>query len=378
MDQTGQTKTTKIFSVYSLILVLTWVLLQSFLFYRNGILTGFESGKYIEQANNLINKGTLSSPNFWLYSTEIFLIAASLKLTGGFVLVVIIQWIFNALASFYFYRLCKKLSDRRTAFVVTLLLILNFPFQQFNTFLFTESLFYSFIILLSCFLFQLEKLTLKNSIALFLFLFLVCFTRPTGLLLVPCVFIYLSWRFFHSWSALLKTIATIVISSLFIFILNLAIGSGGELNFILPFVEEHIICGLPTIQSNSEAAGNSLGDIFGYIANHPNRFFYLAMKRSLAFWGLQRDYFSFAHNCYLAFYFYPIFFLALISLKNWWKNSRGILLYILALVLMTWFMVMLSCDDWHNRFFLVLMPFFYLLIIPVMKKILDKLFPRSN
>src|SRR5436190_6254001 len=134
-----------------ILLVLSWLIMQGLLFYKNGILTGFESGKYIEEAHNLINQGKLSSPNFWLYAVQIFLIAASLKLNAGFVLVVIVQLFVNALASFCFYKLSEKFSNQSTAFLCTLLLILNFPFQAFNTYLFTESLFYSFLIIFSYF-----------------------------------------------------------------------------------------------------------------------------------------------------------------------------------------------------------------------------------
>src|SRR5258708_1554832 len=117
---TGKKTTSYLTQNRTSILVLAWIIVQTFLFYKNGILTGFESGKYIEQANNIINHGRVSTPNFWLYSIQIFLIATSIKLHTGFILVVIVQLLFNALAGFYFYRLCKKLIDERVAFVCTL------------------------------------------------------------------------------------------------------------------------------------------------------------------------------------------------------------------------------------------------------------------
>jgi hypothetical protein len=352
------------------ILSLAWIVVQAFLFSKNGILTGFESGKYIEQANYFIDHGTVGSPNFWLYSVQIFLIAASVKLLGGFALTVIVQLLVNALATFYFYQLCKKLGDQRTAFVCTLLLILNIPFQQFNTFLFTESLFYSFIILFSCFLLQITKLSFSTFLTIILFLLLICFTRPTGLLLTPCVFIYLFSKFFNTWPSILKISSTIIISLLFVFILNLALGTGGELNFILPFAEEHIICGVPTVNPQGQTNGNSLGSIFNYIIDHPGQFLHLAWLRSLAFWGLFRSYFSPGHNIFLAVYFFPVYLLAIFSLNVWWKKNRPLLLYAISFILITWGTVILSCDDWHNRFFLTLMPFIYILSLPAIQKIL--------
>lgn len=343
------------------ILVLIWILVQSAVILYFGVVTGFESGKYIEQANNLVNTGTVSTPNFWLYSVQIFLIAASIKLHAGYYLVVAVQLLLNALATFYFYRFCKKISNEIVAFISALLLILNFPFQQFNSFLFTESLFYSFIILFSCFLFQLTKLSFKNFLLIILFLVLICFTRPTGLLLVPCVFIYLFSKFFHSWSMVVKIFSTIIISLFFIFILNLALGSGGELNFILPFTEEHIICGVPTTSTKEHLSGNSLWDILNYIFDHPGQFIHLAWLRSLAYWGMVRSYFSRSHNLFLTFYFFPIYLFAILGLKNWWRKNTSILFYSLSFITITWITVMLSCDDWHNRFILSTFPFLLLL-----------------
>src|SRR6266508_2579962 len=114
------------------VIALTWIIVQALLFYKNGIVTEFESGKYIEQANNLLQYGRVSTPNFWLYSIQIFLIALSIKLHEEFILVVIVQLFFNAIATLYFYKLCVNLSDRRTALFSVILLIFNLPFQAFN------------------------------------------------------------------------------------------------------------------------------------------------------------------------------------------------------------------------------------------------------
>src|SRR5258706_11565897 len=165
-----------------LILVAAWVVMQGFLFYRHGVFTGLEAGKYIAEANNLLDHGNVSSPNFWLYSVQIFLIAAANKLHTGYISVVMVQLLFNALATYSLYRLCLRFSNRSTAFLCLLLFIFNYSFQTFNTFLYTESLFYSFIILLSCYLLQLTRITAGHLIKLILFLLLISLTRPSGLL----------------------------------------------------------------------------------------------------------------------------------------------------------------------------------------------------
>lgn len=355
-----------------LILLIAWVAMQGVLLFSYGIVTTNEAEKYIEQADLLINTGSVSHPSLWLYSTQIFLIAAAKQVHAGFIAVVVVQLLFNALATYYLYRLCLELSNSTTAFVCVLLFILNWPFQAFNTHLYTESLYYSFMVLLSCYLLRLRELKFRNFTWIILFLIVICFTRPGGLLLVPCTFLYLLFRFFRSMPVIIKLAVILGITILFVFILNLALGSGGELDFMLPFREEHIICGVPTITASgtTAASDNSIGGIFQYVLHHPAQFVRLAGKRTLAFFGLFRSYYSTGHNVYLWLYFFPVYLLVLFSLREWWQKNRSLLLYCLSVIAITWGTVILTCDDWHNRFFLSILPFIYILSLPALQKII--------
>jgi len=357
-----------------MILAIAWISMQAFLFFRFGIESEFEARKYIEQADLLLTTGSVSHPSMWLYSIQIFLIAAAKQLNTGFISVVAVQLLFNALATWSLYRLFIRLSNPMTAFICVLLFILNFPFQLFNVFLFTESLFYSFTILLSCYLLQLTSLTRQNVIVILLFLLLICFTRPSGLLWLPCVFLYLFLRFFRSIPILLKGLLILSVTIIFAILLNKAVGSGGELDFILPFREEHIICGVPTYtgSNGSTEDANSLQGIMNYIIQHPRQFGRLAWLRTQAFAGMVRPYFSSGHNIYLVLYFFPLYILLIASLRNWWRTNRPILIYCLALITVTWGTVILTCDDWHNRFFLSIVPYIYILTLPALQKIISK------
>jgi len=360
-----------------LTLTAVWVIMQAVLLYTHGIVTVNEAGKYIEQADLLLDTGSVSHPSLWLYSTQILLIAAAKQLHTGYLSVVLVQLLFNALATWCLYKLCLQLSNRITAFACILLFILNQPFQSFNTYLYTESLFYSFTILLSCYLLRLTKLTVQNFIVLVLFLLLICFTRPSGLLFVPCTFLYLFFRFFQRLPFIVKTGLTLIVAVIFVCILNAVLGSGGELDFMLPFREEHIICGVPALQDASigqtPEEANSIRGIINYIFQHPGQFFRLAWLRTQAFFGLFRSYYSFTHNLYLGFYFFPVYLLVILCLKNWWHNNRSLLLYCISIIIVTWGTVILTCDDWHNRFFLVIVPYIYILAIPALKKLTAKL-----
>jgi hypothetical protein len=365
-----------------MILAACWFAVQGLLFYRLGIVTELEASKYIAEADNLIQSGSVSSPNFWLYSTQIFLIAIVKKLHIGFVWVALVQWSFNGLATWTLYKFSSRISNGLTGLIIALLFVFNIPIQTFNFYLQTESLFYSFTILLSCHLLSLERLTWKNFIFIFLFLVVIGFTRPTGLLWVPCSFLYLFFRFFRNFSALLKIGITAVVSIGFLFFLNAALGSGGELDFMLPFRDERIICGVPTlphfVDIKTSAHPNSVFGLLYYITHNYDQFLRLGWLRSQAFWGLGRTYYSNGHNVYLALYFYPVYFLALFSLRHWIRKNKCLLLYCAALVFITWASVILTCDDWHNRFFLSVVPYIYILSIPAVKFFTDKIRMNAN
>ncbi|MEO5563222.1 MAG: hypothetical protein ABIR18_07305 [Chitinophagaceae bacterium] len=361
----------------AIVLFCCWAIVQSFLFYKYGIQTDLEAAKYIFEADNLLKNGTVSTANYWLYITQISLIAIVLKLKTGFFLVYLVQLFFNWIATLVFYRFLLNISNKLTGLILTLFLIFNTPIQTFNSFLQTESLFYSFTIIFSCYLLQIQKLTTKTITLLFLLLLLVCFTRPTGLLFVPGIFLYLFFKFARSLSTLAKVSITIIGSILFLFFLNAALGSGGELDFMLPYRDERIICGVPTLtylrDVQTSDNPNSVFGLLYYITHNAGQFTRLALLRSKAFFGLARPYYSNGHNLYLYLYFFPFYLLMLFSLRKWFVRNKYILLYCITVIAVTWLSVILTCDDWHNRFFLSVVPYIYILSAPAVQTITDKL-----
>lgn len=348
-----------------LILFICWASVQTIILFQYGIFTDLEAKKYITEAQHLIDTGTVSTPNFWLYAVQIFIIAAAIKLKTGFVSVYVVQLLFNVVSTFVFYHYLRRVTSVTTGLIVTLLLIFNFPFQTFNSFLQTESLFFSLSILFSCYLLSIQKLSVRNLLQVLLFLFVLCFTRPTGCLFIPGTFLYIFFHFFKRISTIYKLIITGAGTILFFWIANAAMGSGGELDFMLPFRDERIICGVPTLSQFVEiktgANPNSLYGLLYYIINNPEQFIRLTFIRSKAFWGLTRSYFSSSHNIFLIVYFYPLYILSFIAILKYFKKEKTTVLYCISIIGTTWLTVILTCDDWHNRFFLSITPYIYIL-----------------
>jgi hypothetical protein len=155
--------------------------------------------------------------------------------------------------------------------------------------------------------------------------------------------------------------------------MNAVIGSKGEWDFMLPYLDERIICGVPTLDHNvaikTIPEGDSIYGLFYYIVHNFEQFSRMAFLRSKAFFGLLRSYYSTSHNIFLAAFFYPIYAAALLSLTWWVKNNGYRLLYFSALLLMTWGTTMLTCDDWHNRWFLSISPWVILTALPAITKL---------
>jgi hypothetical protein len=74
----------------------------------------------------------------------------------------------------------------------------------------------------------------------------------------------------------------------FLFLLNIMTQSGGELDFMLPFRDERIICGVPTIAEipiNTIDHGNSLEGILYYITHNTQQFIRLGwLQNHCLFW----------------------------------------------------------------------------------------------
>lgn len=364
------------------LLLLAWTIVQTALLIHFGIRTDLEPVKYISEANHLLETGTVSSPNFWLYSTQIFLFTLAIKFNTGFVPVYLVQLLLNGVATWQFYRFSRHWFGGRSAFLITLVLIFTIPLQLFNCILQTESIFFSLTLIFSCYLLQLEKPVIKDWIVLSVLMFVILFTRPTGLLFLPGFLLYILWTIYKKKGIITSVIFLIAGLILFFLILNRAMGSGGELNFIYPFQTETIICGVPGMEGvaniNMPENPNSIEGLIYYMMHNTGQFLRLAVEKTKSFFFLTRPYYSGLHNISLVMLITPFYILCMLSLRWWWKNRRMPLFYSGTFIFITWMSVIASCDDWHNRFFLTVIPYIYILSMPALKTILDKFFQKNN
>ena len=140
---------------------------------------------------------------------------------------------------------------------------------------------------------------------------------------------------------------------------------------MLAFQKELVLCESTRYFSHIDISKNpnSIPGFIYYITHNFEQFSRLAWLKTKMFWGLKRPYFSRFHNAYLMIYFFPVYLLCLSSLRWWVLTNKKSFTFLLLNILLVWFTILLTCDDWHNRFFLVMTPYLYILSIPGLVKI---------
>src|ERR1700760_4787825 len=110
-----------------LVLLSLWLLLNTFFLLHRGIFLEGESGKYIYQARIFLATGAPESPNYWLYTIQILLVAFCIKFHLSFYVAVFIQLLFNLIATAFFYKTLLHVFDNtQIAFAGTVLLLANY------------------------------------------------------------------------------------------------------------------------------------------------------------------------------------------------------------------------------------------------------------
>lgn len=353
-------------SLLTAIFVLVWLSMQVIFYLQKGIVTNLEATKYLHEATLLLQTGKYSSNNFLFYSVQILLIAFCIKFNISFSFIVILQILVNGISIICFFRLIKNLTGRKTlAYTITFYFLIFYYYHEFNTYLFTESLFFSFSVIYTCFLFSVRKISWRNGIAIFLFIGLLYLTRPTGIFFLPATYLFLVIRFFQKRALKIIGLSCVFALPALYILINYSLGSGGEFDFLLPLNQEMIICGLPTVSTPHQISlpvdRNSIEGLLFIVAQYPGLFISLAVKRLGTFFGVSRDFYSTFHNIVLSVYFYTIYLVILSGLRSLFSKHKAEFCFLITNISLMTLTVMLSCDEWSNRFIFSQLPFFLLL-----------------
>ena len=345
-----------------LVLMITWALLQIILLLIFGIVTTGEATQYSNEAQNFLQQGHFSEPKYIFYSVYIFLHIIFLKFGFETVGLYLMQLFTNLLAMYLFYKTAYRLTKKKNAaFLSALLLLVCYSWQYWVVYLYTESFFCSLIIIFAGLLFGTEKRNnLQYSAVVFIFI-LILFARPTGIFIIPVLCIMLVWWLISKRKTTQAIAVLLAMTFAFTGILNYAMKAGSSYDFITPLLEKNVLCYLseqpPVSAIKVEGASNSLLSIWNYIEQNPGTFIKLSALKFLSFWGMTRPYYSTFHNVWLMCFFYPLYIFAFIGISALWKTQPAFVCFATGMILIFTLSVMVTCDDWNNRFNLPIIPF---------------------
>jgi hypothetical protein len=348
-----------------LFLSVCWICVHIIVLLAYGITIKGEATKYLSEAGNVLASQPLTHSKYVFYYAYILLLAFAKKIGIGIAGAYIIQVGMNGISSVLFYLFIKnRFQNTYAALTGTFILLICFPFQKWASFLYTESFFCSLLLILVYLLFH-EKI--KWKITALAVLLVVVFTRPTGILLAPVLLVsYLPFiiqkKYKLSYVAL-----TVLAGVLLIPVLNWMMKGGGDFNFMLPFTEGHIICGVPggnPLPSLSlPENGNTIGGLLYFAYHNFSYFFTSGCKKLLYYFGMMRPYYSIGHNIYLASFFVPLYIFTMSGARILYGKDKALFWFCVSWIGLFAGAVFFSCDEWSNRFIIPSIPIMIILAL---------------
>lgn len=337
-----------------------WVLVQMVLFLKSGVKISVDSPLYISGAMDWMGGNLPNGRNIW-YSSYSAFIAGVFWFGGDAKAVVVIQLLFSGIAAGCLYALAIEWFDRTSAILVVLFYSLWIPLQEWNTFVYTESLF------TSCCIISLAALTKsKNtwqyvlSTGLILFTF---FLRPTGFAFAVGLICYFLYSI-GSRSSKIKRAVFIVLTLLSAVVLSLMLK---DYTLIESYSKAEII--YPNISLGLEVPTNlyipaqdhsTLVRVIQFAFYNPVYFMKLVGLKLLLFIGNVKPYFSWLHNMLIVVFVYPLYWFAMKGFIHFPKPRKE-KYFIAGFVIVQALAVALTTENWDGRFLIPILPFIFLL-----------------
>lgn len=348
-----------------LFLYCIFFIVQLILFIKIGVFTSLEAEKYVTQGNLLYETGKLSDTKYIFYLPVILLVYLCRLFDTSYLPVVLVQVALSGLSLFYFYKLSANIGNKSIAFYSSLLLALFIPLQVWNFYLYSDSIFISLTIIYTYLIYTYGTKGIKGTVVILLFLLLLLFSRPHGLLFIPPTIIYLLLRN-QTRLALVSSIGLCLLLFIGMYILlNTAFTGGEDMDAMKPFIEEHIICFVPLKPEGADLdivkTASPVNDIFYYIFHNPLHFLKFTFLKLHSFFNMTRSYYSTGHNILLSLLLIPVYLFGLIGFFRFIKPFKKFTLFLASLLILYPLGATFQCDDWHSRFTLVVFPYFILL-----------------
>jgi Dolichyl-phosphate-mannose-protein mannosyltransferase len=353
-------------------LFLIWLAVQSFLFIKFGGRTSVDSELYLADAANLLEGRMPQGRSIWYVSYAAFL-SAIFFFGGDITTVVFIQILLSGVAAFCLYHLTIEIFNKKNVAVLAVLFyLLWIKIHEWNTFLYTESLF------TSCSIISFTVLVKAKShwqyAMTFLLILFTFFIRPTGFAFLIGLGCYGFFSLNHrNLKKIIPIFSCLVIIGLVLLSKMLAsytlIDSYAKAEIIYPNMTLGIEVPAELVIPSQDRSTMMRVILFGI--NNPLYFLKLFSLKLFLFLGNIKPYFSLLHNVWIVGVLYPLYFFAVRGFSIF-PEHRKEKYFIVGFVIAQSLTVAFTSENWDGRFLVPLLPFVFLLsangIVTVFKK----------
>lgn len=355
--------------IYRIAVVAVLVHVLLFLFF--GVRDQFvDSQRYIEMADYLIANGELEYFYQIFYAIPIGLLAMFRVLfEDGLVAFVLFQSILSTAAALALFRSAAIVfKDSSAGIFAALIYLLWFDCLQWNTAVMTESLASS----LTCFVIYLLVVfhdKRKHFGLLALLLIAILMTRPTGVLVIVGVAVFLLTRY-HDMLRSRPLVSAVTYSFLTIAFIVGGWAMLNEWDFTDQYVKGNIVTYMDVIEGQPlydaslrlDTANITLPDpskspvekIVFFMVDNPLHFAKAAMLKVFYVVSFYRPYFSTMHNLYTLIWLSIVYVLFYLGIRR--IEDSPVKNFVIAVIIANCLLVAISAADWDNRFYMPMQP----------------------
>jgi len=349
------------------------------LYMFHGVRFGGDSGRYIE-AGQMIVHGIMPSGKalgFMGYNLFVaFFMSVGLGLKG----IVFGQVLMSGVAALATYFIAMRLYSHRAGFVAALLFICFLDLQNWNFYIYTDSLFVSMtVIALAAILWAKGSWRILVIVPLVLFAVSI---RPNGVILLSAWACYLM---ILAWGAGYRKIV--------VFILLVTAGAGllvidpylsaQREELVVQYAKGIVIWGYDQISVTDVGAIELLQTdqhvfiaLIQYVFAAPVRVLELFFLKIWYLFLHTRPFYSTFHNIAIVLCLVPVYIMAVVELCRYksWSPDKMLLIAVGAFQML---LVGATYTDWNGRFLLVILPSVFIFASPVLVKISEIVWKRK-
>jgi 4-amino-4-deoxy-L-arabinose transferase-like glycosyltransferase len=333
----------------------------SVVFFRmgGGIRTGGDTSRYLDGANCLLAR-KLPPDKGTSYLGYEAVVALNIVVGSGLGGVIVLQWVFAALAAVAQYDLGRQLGGTKVALLSAAVVVANPDLCRWQSFILTDSLYISFLILTIWVLHRASVDGARGQCAAAVLLAVAtALIRPNGWIMPPIALAYLALH--QRGKPRIGWLVPIVTAFVFV------ISAAAFPPFRNAIQEEHpdmmlrrgeVVWGYPAwrlaMPADPVASAEDWPSALGYVGRHPLACLYLAGLRVLAELAHFRPFYSTRHNAAFLVVLPPLYFLATIGFI---RTRRHALAQLLAAIVAGHLLIIaLTFADWDGRFLLYFLP----------------------